>query len=100
MITVALLLILQEHGLTEQDIEVPGDSLKAISEYKYIKNQVLVSYQINASLVFTHVVSSLGCLPFTSYCAHRRSNAFIKSGTIMNSLCSFFQFLITLGRLG
>ena len=32
MITVALLLFLQEHGLTEQDIEVPGDSLKAISE--------------------------------------------------------------------
>ena len=32
IVTVALLLFLQEHGLTEEDIEVPGDSLKAISE--------------------------------------------------------------------
>ena len=34
MLTITLLLFLREHELTEQDIEVPGDSLKAISEYK------------------------------------------------------------------
>ena len=38
------------------------------------------------SLVFSRV--TLGCLPFTTYCAHRRSNALIRSDMIPCALVS------------
>ena len=79
MLTVTLLLSLQEHGLTEQDIKVPGDSLKAISEYKT---------HSESGIWFDSLIRLWCCHTLlVRYCAYRRSNASISSDMISCAFC-------------
>ena len=47
----------KEHGLAEQDVEVPGDSLKAISEYEKHSESSLTQVKDNTNAEVNEFVS-------------------------------------------